>query len=88
MSNIRNFWIETKADGAQTTQATGPRSKRDGFTTTIYINDNGGVLRAVEISGRVISGELVIEVIPAGEARSKVHGSKAGFTVTTKRDAS
>jgi hypothetical protein len=58
---VRNFWIETQADGVNTVQATGPRSKDGGFRTTIAMRNNGQVATAVEINGYVrTDGTLVL----------------------------
>lgn len=53
--NVRNFWLELGVDGSKTRVETGPRSKDGGFHLTILQRDGGGIIRAAEIDGRVMS---------------------------------
>jgi hypothetical protein len=50
---MRNFWVETRADGNKTTQSTGPRTKDGGFSTKVYVRDNGESRLMVRIFGLV-----------------------------------
>lgn len=93
VAHVRNFWIEADIDGRWTALKGGPRSRDGGFSLTVYIRDNGGILRAVEMNGIARSdGTLVVstnvtsdmarsetgEIAPSGTAGSP------GFIVTTK----
>lgn len=84
--SVRNFWLEADIDGRATQLEGGPRSKDGGFSQTIYIRDEGGIERAVDIQGRAKSdGSLVIDVTPLnGTVEPNREG---GFTITTRRDA-
>lgn len=59
---MRNFWIVTEADGIKTKHATGPRSSGGGFTTDIYVKEDGRSVKKIAIDGRVQDGELIVEV--------------------------
>lgn len=60
--NVRNFWIETNADGIEKTQETGPRNKEGGFSTNIYIRNEGTVEKILSISGREYGNTLILSV--------------------------
>lgn len=53
--NVRNFWIETSAEGVVKTQATGPRSKNGGFTTRIYAREDATSVQILEVQGYAIT---------------------------------
>lgn len=59
--NVRNFWLELSVDGATKRIETGPRKADGGFDLTILQRDNGGIVRAMEISGRIRDGRIVLE---------------------------
>ena len=59
--NVRNFWIETDIDGANTMSG-GPRSKDGGFSANIFIRSNGGVMKAVNISGHADGEHLLLAI--------------------------
>lgn len=85
----RNFWVDVDIDGKQTRLSGGPRGRRGEFEATIYIRDNGSVLRAVAISGRAMSdGTLSITASAAGDVAQSETGAfttdGGGFTVTTQ----
>jgi hypothetical protein len=50
---MRNFWIVAEADGIKTKHATGPRSSGGGFTTDIYVKEDGRSVKKVAVDGRV-----------------------------------
>lgn len=87
---VRNFWIAADVDGRSTMLEGGPRSRDGGFSLTIYIRDNGGILRAVSVDGIARSdGTLALDVSPASEIRHSdtgrvVSDEAGGFTVTTQ----
>lgn len=86
---VRNFWAEIDIDGRQTTLEGGPRGRRGEFEATFYIRDNGGVLRAVSVTGRAMSdGTLSITASAAGDVAQSMTGhvepGTSGFTVTTQ----
>jgi hypothetical protein len=90
MKNTRNFWIELDVDGRQTRVETGPAARNGEFRGTIYIRDEGEVLRAVDLQGHVLAdGQLSLVVTPvAPEAKVTeqiIDGQGAGFIVSTKR---
>jgi hypothetical protein len=60
--NVRNFWIETNADGSEKTLGTGPKNKEGGFQTNIYIRNNGSVEKILSISGRADGNNLTLEI--------------------------
>jgi len=49
--NVRNFWLELSVDGSKSNVETGPRSKDGGFSLTILQRSEGGIVRALEVSG-------------------------------------
>lgn len=67
--NVRNFWISTRADGSNAEQATGPKSKDGGFTTSIFQRSKGRVTRVVDIAGAPdIHGRLILHIRPGPDA--------------------
>lgn len=62
--NVRNFWIELAVDGKRTHIATGPVSKTGGFTLAVKQRHDGGIVKAVEMCGRVTTdGRIVLETL-------------------------
>lgn len=58
--NVRNFWLELRVDGATTAVETGPRAANGGFRLTILQRSKGDIVRALEVEGRNVNGELVL----------------------------
>jgi hypothetical protein len=88
---VRNFWIDLSVDGRSSDLSGGPRSKDGGISGTIYIRDEGGIRRAVELSGLARSdGTLVLEIEPARDYSGtfRVHSERTengGFRIVTAR---
>jgi hypothetical protein len=85
----RNFWIVVDIDGRRTRLEGGPQGRSGEFTATIYIRDNGSVLRAVALSGRAMSdGTLTISAAPAGDVAhsqtGRVENDGYAFSVATQ----
>jgi hypothetical protein len=59
--NVRNWWIEGRADGASGVSF-GPKAADGGFELTIYQRDRGSVSTAIHIDGRVVSGRLILAI--------------------------
>jgi hypothetical protein len=75
---VRNFWLDAEIDGRKTTLEGGPRRRDGGFTLTVYIRDDGGIKRAVRMSGQAThDGRLVLEC----EAGDKGDGNPEGSGV-------
>lgn len=49
--NVRNFWIELDVDGKASRVATGPKARNGGFTLTVKMRQNGGIITPVTIRG-------------------------------------
>ena len=66
---VRNFFIETSVDGKKEDVKTGPKNLNGGFSTDIFIRENGEVSneKKVEIFGKVIDGKLVLRIDIKGE---------------------
>lgn len=61
--NVRNFWLEFDIDGRGSVMASGPVSKDGGFSGRILMRHDGGIVRAVELDGRITSdGRIVLEI--------------------------
>lgn len=61
---VRNFWIEADIDGRIAKVTGGPRSKDGGFTLTIYMRNEGGIDKPIDIKGFAKSdGSLVLSVV-------------------------
>lgn len=60
--HVRNFWIETRIDGRQTKDASGPAAKDGGFETTIKIRNKGSVEVALKVVGRVNGAGNLLEL--------------------------
>ena len=59
----RNFWIEADIDGRKTELAGGPRRKDGGFVMNIYMRNEGGIDRPIDIEGIAKSdGSLMLRV--------------------------
>lgn len=59
---VRNWWIDAEVDGRQTDLSGGPRNREGGFHLTIYQRDEGSIVEAVRLRGRVgYDGQLVLE---------------------------
>lgn len=88
--NVRNFWLEARADGAANPVQAGPRSGDGGLDATIYQRHEGAVLDVLHISGYVSTdGTLVLDVRVPGETY-KQHTIDLGsggqtIRITTKR---
>lgn len=85
----RNFWIEAIIDGRRTRLEGGPQGRRGEFELTVYIRDNGGVLRAMSVSGTAqLDGTLTVSAAAAGDVAQSNTGrvipGPAGFQVTTQ----
>jgi hypothetical protein len=85
----RNFWLEADIDGRRIRLEGGPQGRDNGFSLTIYIRDNGSVLRAVSVNGIAHSdGTLAISTSAASDVAHSQTGhvepGSAGFTVTTQ----
>ena len=59
----RNFWIEAGIDGMKTQLKGGPRAKDGGFSMVIYMRNEGGIDRPIDIEGIAKpDGSLVLRV--------------------------
>lgn len=67
--NVRNFWIEGRADGRASGFSAGPRSRDGGFFARVYVRAAGGVADAFGIRGYAAGDRLRVEVSgPDGRA--------------------
>lgn len=81
--NVRNFWLELDVDGRRTV-ATGPQAKDGGFSLSIRMRDNGGITRAMQVSGYAeVDGSLRLV---ATAVDSRVIEGVGGMTLRTHRD--
>ena len=61
--NVRNFWTSTQVDGRSSTLAGGPVDRLGGFSTTIYVRNEGCVELALTIDGYATTdGKLRLSV--------------------------
>lgn len=67
--NVRNFWIEGRVDGRSSQIATGPIRSDGGFSLSVLMRDDGGIVRALTLDGRVIDGRIILDV----EANQTLH---------------
>lgn len=67
---MRNFWIETTADGAKTAQKTGPRAKNGGFYTQINARHNGKSVPAVRIAGHANADGTLTIIIKTADGQN------------------
>ena len=81
----RNFWIEGQVDGRKTQLTGGPQSSGGGFDLTVYQRDEGLSRVGVRITGRVVNGELILDVDPGAFVRNVRVENRGGFRVTTER---
>ena len=82
---MRNFWIEGQIDGRKSRITGGPQSSGGGFDLTVYQRDDGESKVGARITGRVVNGELILDVDPgAGVSNVRVENS-GGFRVATER---
>ena len=56
---LRNFWIDSKIDGRETTLSGGPRSKDGGMSIKVLQRKNGEKVKAVEVKCSEKNGRLV-----------------------------
>ena len=63
--NTRNFWVDLHIDGRSSNLAGGPVSKDGDISGTIYVRNNGGVVKGLEIWGHAKKdGTLELGVHP------------------------
>lgn len=75
---VRNYWLEAKIDGRQTTLSGGPLSREGGFELTVYMRDEGEVTKPLRVRGYAgEGGKLTLHV--ADESGAVFH------TVRTER---
>ncbi len=75
---VRNFWIEANVDGRKSKLAGGPRSKRGGFSLTVYQRSQGKITRALIVDASANEqGELNLSVRNGKDAQN--------FRVVTER---
>jgi hypothetical protein len=62
--NVRNFWIETRVDGAEP-RAMGPKASGGGFTQDILMREKGEPSATViQLRGRVTAtGETELQIV-------------------------
>lgn len=88
--NVRNFWLELSVDGKRTDVATGPVSKDGGFQLTIKQRDDGGIVRAMTVTGRAREGDdgafvLELRAEHAGGGTVTYVNEDPALVITTKR---
>jgi hypothetical protein len=71
---MRNFWIEGQIDGRKTQITGGPQGSGGGFSLVVYQRDKGASKVGVRVSGRVVNGELILDVDP-GELNARVENT-------------
>jgi hypothetical protein len=81
---MRNFWIEGDVDGRRTSLTGGPQSAGGGFSLTVYQRDEGESKVGARLTGRVVNGELILDVDPGASVNVRVENS-GGFRVVTER---
>lgn len=59
---LRNFWLETKIDGRKTVLTGGPKNKKGGMRTKIYVRDRGTSIVACSIDCTERDGNLIINI--------------------------
>jgi hypothetical protein len=82
--SMRNFWIEGQIDGRKTEITGGPSGADGGFALTVYQRDAGESKVGARLTGRVVDGELILDVDPGAFVRVRVENS-GSFRVTTDR---
>ena len=87
--NVRNFWVEGRADGDRNDVSFGPRASTGGFRLTVKMRDDGGIVNALDLEGIVSAdGTITLHVQPnAALALTNGAGVPAEFRLVTRRDA-
>lgn len=49
--NVHNFWLTLKVDGKASTVETGPQAKDGGFSLTVKMREDGGIVTALHVRG-------------------------------------
>jgi hypothetical protein len=80
--NVRNFWLTLTVDGRSSRVEAGPIAKDGGFRLTIQMRDSGDILRAMEVEGRCIDGEIILQAWSKPEKAGELDQHMA---VRTKR---
>lgn len=87
--NVRNFWIEARADGAASPSSCRPRNADGGIDATIYQRCDGAVTAALRINGWHDNDDtLVLDVGPAAgwpEGMTVHHLEGGAIRIVTKR---
>lgn len=81
--NVRNFWIDARIDGRSARLEGGPQAKDGGFSLVIRQRDNGGIVTALHVDGRVLSDGRICLDVQAEQAEGTIGG--ATFRVLTSR---
>jgi len=93
-ANVWNFMVELEVDGRNTPVMTGPAARDGGFDMTIYIRHDGGVMKALTVTGLERNGELILDVHPDNDRladEQPASGTRVsslpifGFRVRSKR---
>jgi hypothetical protein len=89
MRNVRNFWISGETTDRRTKFATGPASAAGGIDATIAMRLDGEVKQPVEIRGRSINGDLILDIdINAADftvSTEPLDGGKMSIRIRSKR---
>jgi hypothetical protein len=81
---MRNFWIEGDVDGRRTSLTGGPQGAGGGFSLVVYQREKGQSKVGVRVTGRVVDGELILDVDP-GTVRNVRVENNGGFRATSER---
>jgi hypothetical protein len=81
---MRNFWIEGNVDGRRTQITGGPQGSGGGFSLVVYQRENNTSKVGVRVTGRVVNGELILDVDPGTVKNVRVENN-GGFRAVSER---